>query len=151
MGETPWEKQMSEENPPTPPEAPQVNKFQEANMAARLLKVKTVKDFERLVELANEAYSLGTPDLPAMEPGICARYIMAGIEKQNKDPKPDFEKLSGYDLVFSVVGAHAQQQQRKVDQKNQVAFLNVVISALPKDADGEVIPLFSQVKPTDKQ
>jgi len=139
-------------NTPPPPAAPPANKFQEANLQARLLKVKTTKDFERLVELANEAYDLGSsPDLQAMDPGVCARYIMAGIEKQNKDPKPDFEKLSGYDLVFSVVAAHAQQQQRKVDQRNQVAFLNVVISALPKDKDGEVIPLFAQPTPSDKQ
>jgi aspartyl/asparaginyl beta-hydroxylase (cupin superfamily) len=146
---------MSDENsnPPSPPEAPMVNKFQEANLAARMLKVKTAKDFVRLVELANEAYGLSAdnPDLQPMDPGVCARWVMAGVEKQNKEPKPDFEKLSGYDLVFSVVGAYAQQQQRKVDQKNQVAFLNVVISVLPKDSEGEIIPLFAQVKPTDKQ
>jgi hypothetical protein len=143
---------MSDEeqsSPPSPPEAPelQANRFQTTNLAARTLKIKTAKDFERLVELANEAYGLGTPDLPAMPAGICARYIMAGVEKQNTDPKPDFEKLSGYDLVFSVVAAHAQQHQRKLDQKLQIAFLNVVIDALPKDEGGEIIPLYIQKKP----
>src|SRR5208282_2410616 len=147
---------MSDENsnPPSPPEAPTpMITFQTKNLEAQLLKVKVAADFVKLVGLANEAYGLSedNPDLQPMDPGMCARFIMAGIEKQNKDPKADFEKLSGYDLVFSVVAAFAQQQQRKVDQKNQVAFLNVVISALPKDLKGEVIPLFSQVKPTDKQ
>ena len=144
----------NEEIPLAPPETPQTkaNKFQAANMAARLLVVKTSEDFKRLVDLANEAYDLGSsPDLQPMDAGVCARYIMAGIEKQNKDPKPDFEKLSGYDLVFSVVAAFAQQQQRKVDQRNQIAFLNVVISSLPTDDSGNVIPLFNQSTPTDKQ
>src|SRR5271170_3362896 len=106
------EETKPEETPLTPPEAPQaptqeqmVSRFQTANLAAKTLKVKSAKDFERLVELANEAYGLGTPDLPPMDAGVCARYIMAGVEKQNKDPKPDFEKLTGYDLTFSVVAA----------------------------------------------
>ncbi len=147
---------MSDENsnPPSPPEAQTpVVTFQLKNLEAKTLKVKTVEDFAKLVQLANEAYGLSedNPDLQPMDAGVCARWVMAGIEKQNKDPKPDFEKLSGYDLVFSVVSAYAQQQQRRVDQKNQISFLNVVISALPKDSEGEVIPLFAQVRPTDKQ
>src|SRR5271166_3025466 len=102
MAATLWRKQMSEENsnPPSPPEAPLVNTWQVKNLEARMLKVKTAADFERLVQLANEAYGLSedNPDLQPMNPGVAARFIMAGIEKQNKDPKPDFEKLSGFDL-----------------------------------------------------
>lgn len=133
---------MADETTPTT-EAPPVNKFFAAGNAARLLVVKSKADFLRLVELANEMYGLDdSPDFPKMKPELCAEYIMKGVETHNKTVplQPDFEKLQPYDLVTSVVSAYAQQLQRPVDRRKQVAFLNLVIDFVPKDSQLRAVP-----------
>jgi hypothetical protein len=109
------------------------NKFMALSMAGRTMQVKSKADFVKLVEICNESYDLGSsPELPVLSPEAAADYIMKGIDAQNKSPTADFEKLQPYDLVASVVSAWAQQHQRRIDRKNQTAFLNVVIDFLPK-------------------